>query len=117
MRSTSRLVSSFPCNQARQLSGSFLGRCPSPMIDFMRLKASSICHRDRYSSRTCFRLQEDGSVVQTKKYRAASKDFSVRVVCFLLACCLNFFRAYSGLPTAPDDYQSASHPPVIAVVD
>ena len=33
------------------------------MIDFMRLKANSICHRDRYNSRTCFRLHPDCSVV------------------------------------------------------
>src|SRR5204862_1436173 len=95
MRSTSKAVSSFPCSQARQLSGSVLGRWPRSMIDFMRLKASSICHRDRYNSRTCFRLQVDGSVVQAKKYRAASNDASVTVVCFLLACCRSFFLAYS----------------------
>src|SRR5258707_176124 len=65
------------------------------MIDFIRLKASSICHRDRYNSRTCFRVQADGSVVQAKKYCAASSDISVTVVCFLLACCLSFFLAYS----------------------
>jgi len=81
MCSTSKLVNNFPCNQARQLSGSFFGRCPSPIIDFIRLNASSICQRHRYSCRIAFRFHDRGSVVHRKKYSAASKDSADTVFC------------------------------------
>src|SRR5260370_16462426 len=101
MRSTSKLVNNFPCNQARQLSGSFLGRCPSPIIDFIRLNASSICHRHRYSCRIVFRVHDRGSVVHRKKYPAASRDSSDTAFCFLLASCFSFFPPSSSPPFSP----------------
>jgi len=35
----SKLVSSLPCSHARQLAGSFFGKCPSPIIDFILLSS------------------------------------------------------------------------------
>src|ERR1700688_3757749 len=85
----SKLVSSLPCSHARQLTGSFFGKCPSPISDFILLKASSICQRERYKSSVCRRLQEEDKVVQREKYRAAS-NVSGGI----------FFFAFCWLPSA-----------------
>jgi len=85
MRSTRRLTKILPCNQARALAGSFLGRWPKPRIDFMRLNANSICQRSLYSSSTASAEKVVGKVVHTAKYCAASQDSRLTFFCDLLA--------------------------------
>src|SRR4051812_5916585 len=68
-RSSSKATNSSPCSQARQLSSLFFGNSLSPRIDFILLKHSSICHRQRYQARTVAASSTStGTFVQTKKY-------------------------------------------------
>ena len=92
MRSTSRLTKILPCNHARALAGSFLGRWPRLRIDFIRLKANSICHRRRYNSSTAAAEKVSGSVVQTAKYWAAVQEAGLTFFCALLALRFNRCR-------------------------
>src|SRR5215831_18741330 len=55
------------------------------MIDFIRLKASSICQRNRYSSSTADAEKLAARVVQMEKYWAASHDSRLTFSCRLLA--------------------------------
>jgi hypothetical protein len=93
MRSTSRLTKILPCNHARALAESFLGRWPRPRIDFIRLKANSICHRSRYNSSTAAAEKVSGSVVQRAKYWAAVQEAGLTFFCALLALRFNRCRA------------------------
>lgn len=51
--SSSRTASSFEQRIARARAGSMAGRLPGSSRPFMRLKAGSTCHRNRYGSSAC----------------------------------------------------------------
>src|SRR5208283_637310 len=71
--SVKKATKSFPWSQALAPSMSIFRRCPSPIIDFKRLKASSTCHLPRYVSNTTVGLNLRCSVVKTNVYSAASR--------------------------------------------
>ena len=82
--SASKLTNNFPCSHARALAGSFFGRWPNPRIDFVLLKASSICRRKRYVFRIWSGSNCCGRLVQTKKYGATRHDSCGMLTCFRL---------------------------------
>ena len=79
MCSISSPTNIFPCSQACALRGSVFGRWPSPKMDFIRLNTNSICQRRRYRSRIWLEVTVFATVVQTIKYSANSRAWSVTV--------------------------------------
>ena len=91
-----KATKSFPCIHALAASKSDFFKWPIPMIDFNRLKTSSICHRPRYISKIDIGPNLKSSVVNTKIYPAASMVSGFTVRPFLLFSFNAFRRAFSA---------------------
>ena len=94
--STRRATKSFPCNQARALSGFCFGRFPNPMMLLSLLKTSSICQRSRYRFKMPSAFREKRFVVVNRlTYSACSKVSGRSSLCCLDALIRRFFFASS----------------------
>ncbi len=90
-----KATSSLPWSHALAPSTSLFLKWPSPMIDFNRLNAISICQRPRYISRAVAALKARLSVVNTKVYPAASRVSGFTACPFLLFSWSALRRAFS----------------------
>ena len=91
-RSTNRATKNFPCSQARQLSGFWFGRLPTPMMPLSLLNTSSICQRPRYKFKmsSAFMLKRF-AVVNRLTYSAYSSVSGRNFFCRLDALVRSFF--------------------------
>jgi len=94
--SVRKATRSLPWSQALAPVRSVFRRCPSPMMDFNRLKTISICQRPRYASKTLAGLNFRSRVVNTKIYPAASSVSGWTVVPLRLYSRRSFRRALSA---------------------
>ena len=93
MRNATR---SLPWSQALAPSKSVFLKCPNAMMDFKRLKTSSICHRPRYISNTVAGAKLRSNVVKTKVYAAASMVSALTLAPFLPFSCKTLSWAFSA---------------------
>ena len=97
MRTSMRKATkSLPWSQAFAPSRSVFLKWPSPMIDFNRLNAISICQRPRYISSTFVGMKFRSRVVKTNVYPAASIVSGLTVAPFRLFSWRALRRAFSA---------------------
>ena len=89
-------MNNFPYSQACELFSLCFGKWPKLIKDFNLLKASSICHLQRYRSSISSRLKSSSVKVVKRITNSANRIVDSLTSLWSLDFCINFFFAFSA---------------------